>query len=103
MSHYDQFSSQTRIISLKSHTIMLHIIYSISSAEKVSFVITAINFCYSSSGATTTISLIIYYIITALCGLCLHNSLKHRITSAQYNKIDKFPIWLYARSMNNKN
>jgi len=78
---------------------MLHIIDWKLSAEKVAFVISAINFRDSSSGGTTTIGLIIYYVIPALCKLCLRSSLKQRITSAQYNEIVKVPSWLYAHSM----
>jgi len=64
---------------------MLHIMYWKSLAMKGSYVITGINFEYCGSGATT-ISLIIYYVIAALCRLCLHSSLKQRVTSAQYNE-----------------
>ena len=88
-SPYDQFSSQTWIISIKSCTIMLHIIYWKSLAETGSFVITAINGEYCPSGATT-ICFIVYCVIAALCGLCIRSSLRQRMTSASYNEYECF-------------
>jgi len=85
-SPQDQFSSQTRILSIKSHIIMLHIIYWKLLPEKVSFVITATNYQYWSSGGTM-IGHIVYYVIVALCRLRLCSNLKQRITSAQSNEL----------------
>jgi len=69
-----------QILQYKAAHYLLKII-----GSEVTFVITAINFQYCSSGATT-IGFMVYYIIAALCRIYLFLSLKQRITSAQYKE-----------------